>query len=93
MSCDITVLARNAVVRKQSWALNKHMGKCGITGILLWNSEVTGVWVVEGRISAVRRQVISVDQWRENGPKSVPQHRSTVTRSVVSRKSFYTPPI
>ena len=57
------VLARNVVVRKQSWALNKFIGKhsygCGIMGIVLWNSEVTGALVVEGWISVVRRQVIS----------------------------------
>ena len=45
MNCDITVLARNMVVRKWSWALNRRMGKrsygCGITGIL---SKVTDVW-------------------------------------------------
>ena len=57
-----------------------------------YNGEVTGIWAVEGRILVVRRRVISVDEWRENGPKSVPQHRPTVTRSVVSRKSIYAPP-
>ena len=84
-------------VRKRSWALNKRMGKCsygcGITGILLWNGEVTGIWAVEGRILAVRRRVISVDERHENGPKSVPQCRSTVTRSVVSRQSVYALPL
>ena len=84
------------IIRKQSWALNKRMGKqsygCGITGILLWNSKITEVLVVEGHISVVRRQVISVDEWHENGPKSVPQRRSTVTRPVLSWKSIYAPP-
>ena len=86
------------VVRKRSLALNKCMENvgmdgCGITGIVLWNSGITGALVVEGRISAVRRQVISVNKRRENGPKSVPQRRSMVNRSVVSWKSVYAPPL
>ena len=76
-NCDITVLTRNMVVRKQSLALNKCMGKCscgcGIMGILLWNSEVTGGWVVEWWILVVRRQAILVDEWCENRLKSVRQ--------------------
>ena len=67
------VLARNMVVRKRSLALNERMGKCrygcGITGIVLWNSEITGALAVEGWILAVRRQVISVNKQSENGPK------------------------
>ena len=85
------------VVRKRSLALNKRMGRrrygCGIMGIVLWNNEVTGTLAVEGQISAVRRRVISVNKWCENGPKSVPQHRSTVNCSVVSQKSVYAPPL
>ena len=85
------------VVRKQSSALHKHMGKrsygCGIMGIVLWNSEVTGTLAVEGRISTVRRWVILVGERHENGPKNVPQCRSTVTGSVVSWKSIYAPPV
>ena len=85
------------VVRKRSWALNKHMGKrsygCEITGILLCNGEVTGVWAVGGQISAMSRRVILKDERHENGPKNVLQRRSTVTRSVVSQKSVYAPPL
>ena len=92
-NCDITVLARNMVVRKWGSASNKRMGKrsygCGIMGIVLWNSEVTGALAVEGRISAVRRRVISVDERCKNRPKSVSQRRSMVNHSVVSRKSAY----
>ena len=73
--------------------MGKRSYGCGITGMMLWNSEVTDVWAVEGRISVVRRRVISVDKRCKNGPKSVPQCRSTVTRTVESRKSVYAPPL
>ena len=76
------------VVRKRSSALNKRMGKrsygCGITGIVLWNSEVMGTLAVEGWILVVGRWVILVDERCKNGSKSVPQCRSMVTCSVVS---------
>ena len=71
--------------------MGKQSYSCGITEILLWNSKITGVLVVEGQISVVRRRVISVDEQHENGPKSVPQCRSTVTRPVLSWKSIYAP--
>ena len=73
--------------------MGKRSYGCEITGMMLWNSEVTDVWAVKGWILAVRRRVISVDKRCKNGPKTVPQRRSTVTRSVVSRKSVYAPPL